>query len=143
MSSFSGAFFYIIGAYEILVPGTSPFSGYGSTFFVPRSSLRHLMKNSEKIALVLDTKDNVATLICDAKRGDSVHIKDAAEPLRLGEDIGFGHKAALTAIRDGEAIIKFGEKIGIATRNINPGEWVHIHNIRSYVDPEFQKRLTE
>ncbi len=101
------------------------------------------MKNSAKTAILLDTKDNVATLICDAKRDDSVRIKDAAETLRIVEDIGFGHKAALTAIYDGEAIVKFGEIIGIATRNINPGEWVHLHNIKSCVDPEFQKRLKE
>lgn len=47
-----------------------------------------------------------------------------------------GHKYALRDIREGEAIIKYGEIIGRATKNISKGEWVHTHNLKSHLDEE-------
>jgi hypothetical protein len=40
-----------------------------------------------------------------------------------------GHKIALEAIREGEAIRKYGQTIGFASRDIAPGEWIHSHNV--------------
>lgn len=40
-----------------------------------------------------------------------------------------GHKYALRAIRAGENVIKYGMPIGHATRDIAPGEHVHVHNV--------------
>ena len=45
------------------------------------------------------------------------------------EEIPFAHKIALRKISKGGAVIKYGERIGRATRMIRPGEWVHIHNV--------------
>jgi altronate hydrolase len=42
-----------------------------------------------------------------------------------------GHKIARRAIRAGETIIKYGDPIGIASQDIAPGEWVHVHNLRT------------
>ena len=41
----------------------------------------------------------------------------------------FGHKIAVMDIEKGEAIIKYGVKIGVATIDIQIGEHVHIHNV--------------
>ncbi len=43
--------------------------------------------------------------------------------------IPFGFKMAVTGIARGAQVIKYGESIGIASRDISPGQLVHIHNI--------------
>ena len=40
-----------------------------------------------------------------------------------------GHKMASTPIADGTPIRKFGQIIGFAKGNIQPGDWVHEHNV--------------
>lgn len=79
--------------------------------------------------------DNVATLLMDtgpdviAVRGEGPAREiPAAEPIRMG------HKIALCAIAEGKPIVKYGTTIGVATRPIAPGEWVHLHNCRSLCD---------
>jgi hypothetical protein len=42
-----------------------------------------------------------------------------------------GHKYALTDLKEGDEIIKYGMFIAKATRDIKAGEWVHVHNARS------------
>lgn len=79
--------------------------------------------------------DNVATLLEDAPAGGRVEVLGPApcvaeprEPLELG------HKIALREIPAGESVVKYGVPIGIATRPIHPGDWVHLHNCASRVD---------
>lgn len=40
-----------------------------------------------------------------------------------------GHKIALSGVAPGEAVRKFGQIIGFATKPIAPGEWIHEHNL--------------
>jgi altronate hydrolase len=47
-----------------------------------------------------------------------------------------GHKIARQAIPAGSPVIKYGDPIGIATRDIAAGEWVHTHNLRSNLAAE-------
>ena len=49
-----------------------------------------------------------------------------------------GHKYALTDIKKGEYIIKYGEIIGKATQDIKKGEWVHTHNVKSHLDEKVE-----
>jgi len=49
--------------------------------------------------------------------------------VELKEAIAFGHKFAVVPIRKGEDILKYGEVIGAASRDIQPGEHVHVHNL--------------
>ena len=58
------------------------------------------------------------------KKGESVVIR-ALDP------IPYGHKVAVREIETGEQIMKYGEEIGIATKEIKKGEYVHIHNLDS------------
>ena len=44
-------------------------------------------------------------------------------------DLESGHKYALSDIGCGENVIKYGNPIGRATRDIKCGEWVHTHNM--------------
>jgi altronate hydrolase len=43
--------------------------------------------------------------------------------------IPFGHKMASRPIATGEAVRKFGQIIGFASQPIEPGDWVHEHNV--------------
>ena len=54
--------------------------------------------------------------------------------LEGSEAIPAGHKYALKHIGKGESVIKYGEIIGRATQDIQEGEWVHTHNVRSHLD---------
>jgi altronate hydrolase len=70
--------------------------------------------------------DNVATAIADIVAGAPLF---ADGDLRSAVAAGRGHKIALTPIARGEAVIKYGFPIGIATADIAPGEHVHSHNL--------------
>ena len=99
------------------------------------------MEKTEKHALVLDPIDNVCILLSDAGKNDTVILSDKKGTIPLTEAVKFGHKTALKPIKSGNEIIKYGQRIGIATKNIRPGEWVHLHNMKSVVDPDFSKRI--
>ena len=50
---------------------------------------------------------------------------EARDPIPLG------HKVALRRIEEGEKIKKFGVPVGTATKMIEPGQHVHMHNVVS------------
>lgn len=84
----------------------------------------------EKIALLISEKDNVATVISElVKKGDIINCK--TKKVKALEDIRFGHKVALKDIEESDYIIKYGEPIGKATKNIKVGEYVHTHNVEN------------
>ena len=82
-------------------------------------------------ALIIDPKDNVATAVRPLPAGERLRlsVNGGAVELTVGEDIAQGHKLALVGIRQGEPVIKYGETIGLATRDILAGEHVHVHNV--------------
>jgi len=84
-------------------------------------------KHLEKVILS-HPKDNVATARSAISPGTFLAFsKD--KKIMAKEGIPFAHKIALRRIpRDG-AVIKYGERIGRAIREIKPGELVHIHNV--------------
>lgn len=51
--------------------------------------------------------------------------------IQLEEEIPQGHKFALCRIGEGETVVKYGFPIGIATKEILPGAWIHTHNLRT------------
>lgn len=76
-------------------------------------------------ALRITDADDVAILIDDAAPGDDV-LGIAAR-----DAIPSGHKLALRSIAAGEIVRKYGQVIGVATRDIAPGEHVHSHNLEA------------
>jgi altronate dehydratase small subunit len=83
-------------------------------------------------AIVLDKTDNVATIL-DATRASCECTLQGARtgPVVTLADLPFGHKVAVLSIRAGDSVIKYGHSIGRATRDINIGDHVHIHNVES------------
>jgi altronate dehydratase len=102
-----------------------------------------------KAVLVISARDNVATALQALDPGRSLDVN--GESVAVGEPIPSGHKIALRPIHAGEAVIKYGSPIGLATSEIAAGAHVHTHNVastrgRGDIDPsesEPQPRLAE
>jgi hypothetical protein len=75
--------------------------------------------------LALDPRDNVTTLLDDAR---DVAMLDGGLPAAPG--VPFGHKVALASIPRAAAVVKYGVTIGTASADIAEGEHVHVHNCR-------------
>jgi altronate dehydratase small subunit len=85
----------------------------------------------EKRALILDPADNVASVIEKADAGDTVIARLGNETKNVPalEEIPFGFKIALADLEPGQAVVKYGEVIGKASRPIARGALVHVHNV--------------
>jgi galactarate dehydratase len=81
-------------------------------------------ENSEA-TILLNANDNVAVARRSIPAGGATGRGDLAA-LEL---IGRGHKVALKFIRSGDEVLKYGQVIGIATQDIEPGRHVHLHNL--------------
>lgn len=84
-------------------------------------------KHLEKVILS-HAKDNVATARIAIEPGALLTFSKGKKMIAK-EKIPFAHKIALRAIPKNGPVIKYGERIGRAVRNIKPGELVHIHNV--------------
>ena len=84
-------------------------------------------------AIMMEEKDNVATLICTIDKDHQVQVEVGEQNFRVQaqDPIPYGHKIALKDIDKGGEVIKYGEVIGRSTDNIKEGSHVHIHNIES------------
>jgi altronate dehydratase small subunit len=84
-------------------------------------------------AIVMKPVDNVATVVEEISPGTEVVLAVGGDEkaVRVLDRIAFGHKFATKDIKKGETIRKYGEVIGIATRDIEAGRHVHIHNLES------------
>ena len=90
------------------------------------------MKQKAK-AVVLNARDNVATALADLEAGTSLELEVGGKPVtvKLRAAVPFGHKFSLAGIGPGAPVLKYGELIGTATSPIQPGDYVHIHNVAS------------
>jgi hypothetical protein len=73
-------------------------------------------------------RDNVAVVAADVQADDVLRLDDGSDVRTVGA-IPRGSKVALGPIACGEAVIRYGEEIGRATRDIAAGEYVHTHNL--------------
>lgn len=83
----------------------------------------------KELGIKIHGKDNVAVAIAPIPGGSEISI--SGTDITLAENIPQGHKFALLPIKKGETILKYGNPIGTASRDIQQGEWVHTHNIKT------------
>lgn len=83
----------------------------------------------EKKWIQINPNDNVAVALAPLAKGDEIALSTTS--FQLKEDIAQGHKFALEPIKKEEMITKYGLAIGHATKDIEQGQWVHIHNIKT------------
>jgi galactarate dehydratase len=81
--------------------------------------------NQTEATIQLNSNDNVAV----ARRTISAGGPTGRGDLLAKDFIGRGHKVALRAIKQGEDVLKYGQVIGIASQDIEPGQHVHLHNL--------------
>lgn len=84
-------------------------------------------------AIIGHEKDNVATATADIAAGMEALTRVGSEirKLTVREEIPYGHKFAVAKMKQGDAVIKYGEIIGGATAGIEEGRHVHVHNVMS------------
>ena len=92
-----------------------------------------------KKAIQIDGNDNVATVTSDVQKGEPVEVLspggEVIGKLPAPDSTPLGHKLALSDLKKGEHIVKYGETIGVASRAVKTGEWVHTHNVESAAVP--------
>lgn len=73
--------------------------------------------------------DNVAVALVPLSKGTTIQLDGAS--LTLQDPIPQGHKCALCTIEESAPIIKYGYPIGIASKKIEKGSWIHTHNMKT------------
>ena len=87
------------------------------------------------VAIRLSPLDNIVVLARSVGAGEPIEVEGRSVTVR--KPLGLGHKVALLQIARGENILKYGVPIGSATCDIEPGEHVHLHNMRSDYLPTY------
>lgn len=82
---------------------------------------------AKTLAIHLRPNDNIAVAAKPISGGTDVEIDERI--VRTAGPIKLGHKFAITPIKEGDPILKYGQIIGFAGRNIAVGEHVHVHNV--------------
>ncbi|HSJ56805.1 MAG TPA: altronate dehydratase family protein [Anaerolineae bacterium] len=78
--------------------------------------------------LRLHPADNVAIARRALGAGTLLEL-ESGEAVAVINDVPAGHKVAIAAVGAGEPVWRYGQVIGLATRDIAPGEHVHVHNL--------------
>ena len=79
--------------------------------------------------ILLHEDDNVLVVVAPIEAGDLLPVAGGTVPAREG--ITVGHKVARHALAAGDKVIKYGAPIGSMIAPAEPGEWVHMHNMKS------------
>jgi altronate dehydratase small subunit len=84
--------------------------------------------------MIMHPKDNVAVCLRPLEVGEDVRVTHDEKTLsvKVVEAVPLGHKVALSPIASGQAITKYGEIIGRATKDISAGQHVHTQNASDY-----------
>jgi D-threo-aldose 1-dehydrogenase len=80
-------------------------------------------------AILLHPDDNVLVCVAPVSAGERLSL-DSGEIVARG-DVAVGHKLARHALNPGDKVLKYGAPIGSMTAAAQPGEWIHMHNLKS------------
>lgn len=89
---------------------------------------------SNIIGIHVNDTDTCVTVAGEVHIGDTVSysLHDGSKASVISKnEIPIYHKIAIVPHKEGDLVIKYGSKIGVATKDIEVGEHVHIHNIRA------------
>jgi altronate hydrolase len=85
------------------------------------------LPTAENSAIHLHASDNVAVARVAIAPASELRIDGVQITVR--DPIPAGHKVALKPIEPGEIVWRYGQAIGRASRDIQPGEHIHTHNL--------------
>jgi (2R)-sulfolactate sulfo-lyase subunit alpha len=86
--------------------------------------------------LVHSPKDNVGVVVVEGLKAGTKMLGVITETnttldLEAKHDIPIGHKVALTDLKKGDTVIKYGVDIGKMVGDAKTGEHVHVHNLKT------------
>ncbi|MEM1264860.1 MAG: UxaA family hydrolase [Pseudomonadota bacterium] len=86
--------------------------------------------------LVHDQRDNVGVVVVEglAAGTDMLGVVTADNSdfrLTAKADVPIGHKVALTPLKAGDTVVKYGEDIGRMIGDAEEGGHVHVHNLKT------------
>ncbi len=86
--------------------------------------------------LVHDRRDNVGVVVVEGLTAGTNMLCVVTEDnsdfrLEVRQDVPIGHKVALTDLKAGDTVVKYGEDIGRVVAPIARGEHVHVHNLKT------------
>lgn len=84
-------------------------------------------------AILLQPVDKVVTVVDDVAAGDTVFYEKEGQQMEVtaNEAIGAFHKVAITDMKNGEQVIKYGQVIGAMMADAKAGDWISHKNVRS------------
>lgn len=86
------------------------------------------MKKMKNYVRMTD-RDNVVTMLRHLDPGEIINVDGVK--IKATHDVPAYHKIAIAEIKAGNTVVKYGESIGSASRDIQIGDWVHIQNLES------------
>ena len=86
--------------------------------------------------LVHSPTDNVGVVVVEGLQAGTEMLgviteTDTTLNLQARHDIPIGHKVALKPLAAGDTVIKYGEDIGKMVAAAEPGQHVHVHNLKT------------
>ncbi len=86
--------------------------------------------------LVHAKKDTVGVVVVEGLKSNTlmsgvVTANNSSLRLKSRMAIPIGHKVALTDIKKGDTVWKYGQDIGKAVADIGKGDHVHVHNLKT------------
>jgi len=83
-----------------------------------------------------DARDTVAVVVVEGIKSGTeltgwIMDDDRTINLKARQDIPIGHKIALSDMKPGDTVIKYGIDMGKVIAPISAGEHAHVHNIKT------------
>jgi altronate hydrolase len=99
------------------------------------------MNQQSREVLWLNPLDNVVVALRPIRKGDTFELE--GNRITAIEDVATGHKVAIQLIPALTMVVKYGEEIGEAKIDIQPGAHVHVHNVRDITAEVHKKKREE
>ena len=86
--------------------------------------------------IIHDEKDNLGFVVIEKITTNQdcncwIMENDKSSKIQSKSEIPLGHKIAMIDLKEGDTILKYGHDIGKVVKNINKGEHVHVHNVKT------------
>ena len=91
---------------------------------------------SQPDLIIHDEKDNVGVVVIEkTKKGQEcsawIMEDDSSTNIQSMDEIPLGHKIAMSDLKEGDTILKYGHDIGKVVKAIKKGQHVHVHNVKT------------
>lgn len=78
----------------------------------------------------INDNDNVIVALNTIPGGTEITLENGTT-VTSNMEIPAGHKMAISDISEGAEVIKYGYRIGFTKEDVNVGDWIHVHNLKT------------